>query len=273
MILKLLLSNIKNYISKLPGDLENFRMQRPKISIITVVFNDAENLESTISTIQQLTYSNLEYVIVDGGSTDGTLDVIRQNETVPDRWISEPDKGLYDAMNKGMELATGDYFWFVNAGDEPASPDVLDNLFEKDTLADVYYGETLMIHSDGREIGLRRLSPPEKLNWRHFRHGMLVSHQAFIASRKVAGKYDLRYKFSADFDWCLQALHGASEIRNTHKVLCRFREGGLTRQNIVPGLKERFRIMVRNYGLVSTILSHFVIAPRFFWFWVVNKRF
>jgi len=83
-------------------------MQRPKISIITVVFNDAENLESTISAIQKLTYSNLEYVIVDGGSTDGTLDVIRQYETVPDRWISEPDKGLYDAMNKGMELATGD---------------------------------------------------------------------------------------------------------------------------------------------------------------------
>lgn len=248
-------------------------MHKPKISIITVVFNDADNLSSTISGIRRLTYPNLEYVIVDGGSIDGTVDVIKENEAVADRWISEPDRGLYDAMNKGMQLATGDYFWFVNAGDEPASADVLDDLFEEDPLADVYYGETLMIHPDGREIGLRRLSPPDELNWRHFRQGMLVSHQAFIASRKVAGKYDLRYKFSADFDWCLQALRKAFEIRNTHKVLCRFREGGLTRQNIVPGLKERFRIMVRNYGLLSTILSHFVIAPRFFWFWAVNKRF
>lgn len=248
-------------------------MIKPKISIITVVFNGKEALLPTIKTISELTYANIEYVVVDGGSTDGTVDLIRANESVIDRWISEPDKGLYDAMNKGMKLATGDYFWFVNAGDEPASPEVLDELFLEDNFADVYYGETLLINQDGSEIGLRRLSPPKELNWRHFRRGMLVSHQAFIASREVVKKYDLRYKFSADFDWCLHALKNAPNIKNTHQVLCRFREGGLTKQNIIPGLRERFRIMVKNYGLISTLLAHFIIVPDFFWFWARNKRF
>ncbi len=248
-------------------------MREPIVSIITVVYNSADALRSTIRSIAALTSTNVEYIIVDGGSSDGTLEVINENREVIDRWISEPDDGLYDAMNKGMEMASGDYFWFINAGDEPAFPDVLEDLWRTVPFADVYYGETMVIDADGNEIGLRRLSPPEDLNWRHFRHGMLVSHQSFIASRKVAKKYDLQYKFSADFDWCLYALRNALEIRNTHKVLCRFRDGGLTRQNIVPGLKERFRIMVKHYGLISTLLAHLIIAPKFFWFWARNKRF
>lgn len=248
-------------------------MQLPKISIITVVFNGADAILPTIRSISALTYSNIEFIVVDGASKDGTVDIIKEHESLIFRWISEPDSGLYDAMNKGIDLATGDYFWFINAGDEPASPDVLNNVFESQNSADVYFGETMVINPDGSEIGLRRLSPPEKLNWRHFRRGMLVSHQAFIASRKVAKKYDLRYKFSADFDWCLYALKHASEIRNTGKVLCRFREGGLTKQNILPGLKERFRIMVRYYGLIPAVFAHFVIAPKFLWYWARNKRF
>jgi glycosyltransferase involved in cell wall biosynthesis len=248
-------------------------MQPPKISIITVVFNGADTILPTIRGISALNYPNIEYIVVDGASTDGTVDILKEYENSITKWISEPDKGLYDAMNKGMEMATGDYFWFINAGDEPASPEVLNEVFPGQETADVYYGETMLIHPDGSEIGLRRLSPPEELNWRHFRGGMLVSHQAFIASREVAKKYDLRYKFSADFDWCLYALKHASGVINTGKVLCRFREGGLTKQNILPGLKERFRIMIKNYGLISTVFAHFVIAPKFFWYWARNKRF
>ncbi|WP_462319294.1 glycosyltransferase family 2 protein [Marinilabilia sp.] len=248
-------------------------MDYPKISIITVVFNDARNLASTIQSVRKLTYPNVEYIVVDGGSADGSVEIIKENAEFISQWISEPDRGLYDAMNKGLDMATGDYLWFVNAGDEPGASGILERVFNSGNRADIYYGNTMLIDDDGREIGLRRLSPPEKLNWRHFRHGMMVSHQSFIPSRKVIKKYDLRFKFSADYDWCLYALKMASDIRNTHMVLSHFREGGLTKQNIIPGLKERFRIMVENFGLISTLAAHFVIAPKFFYFWIKNKRF
>ncbi len=248
-------------------------MHQPKVSIITVVFNGADTIEGTITSIAALAYPNVEYIIVDGGSNDGTPGIIENHQEVVSRWISRPDAGLYDAMNKGMEMATGDYFWFINSGDEPASPEILDKIFSNEVPADVYYGETMVIDADGNEIGRRRLSPPQHLSWKDFRQGMLVSHQSFIASRQVTKKYDLRYKFSADYDWCLYALKRSSNVKNTGMVLSRFREGGLTRQNILPGLKERFFIMIKYFGLMPTIAAHFRIAPRFFYFWIKNKRF
>jgi glycosyltransferase involved in cell wall biosynthesis len=248
-------------------------MHQPGISIITVVFNGIKTIEKTIKSIVALTYPNVEYIIVDGGSNDGTLDVIKQYENHISKWISEPDQGLYDAMNKGLKMAEGDYLWFINSGDEPASPDVIHKIFSDPDAPDIYYGETMLIDNGGNEIGLRRLSPPEKLTWRHFRHGMLVSHQSFIPARRVIKKYDLSYKFYADYDWCLHALKQASDIRNTGIILSRFREGGLTGQNILPGLKERFRIMTGYYGLFPTMLAHFSIAPKFFYYWIKHKRF
>jgi glycosyltransferase involved in cell wall biosynthesis len=248
-------------------------MQQPRVSIITVVYNSVNTIEDTIKSVLALTYSNVEYIVVDGGSSDGTLGIIKKYEQKIAHWSSGPDAGLYDAMNKGMEMSSGDYFWFINSGDQPASPDVLDKVFAGCSTADVYYGETMLIDEAGKEIGLRRLSPPDNLSWRDFRRGMLVSHQSFIAARKVAGKYNLSYRFSADYEWCLRTLKQATEIRNTGLILSKFREGGLTRQNIIPGLKERFRIMVKNFGLGSTIVAHFVIAPKFFGYWIRNRRF
>ncbi|MGM0377122.1 MAG: glycosyltransferase family 2 protein [Bacteroidota bacterium] len=249
------------------------KKRHPKVSIITVVFNEAASIGQTIKCVGNLTWPEVEYIVVDGGSTDGTVDVIKSYENLISKWESGPDAGLYDAMNKGMEMASGDYFWFINAGDEPASADVLDKAFEKNDDADIYYGETLLVDADGQEIGLRRLSPPSSLTWKDFRYGMLVSHQSFIAARRVSKKYDLRYRFSADYEWCLYALSHASVVCNTGLVLSKFREGGLTRQNILPGLRERFSIMVKYFGRISTIMAHFKIVPRFFWFWIKHGWF
>lgn len=246
---------------------------QPTVSIITVVYNAARDLEQTIQSIANQHYPNIEYIIVDGASTDGTLDVIKSNAAHINNWISESDNGIYDAMNKGIKMATGDYLWFMNAGDKVAEADTLSKIFENNTQADIYYGDTMMIDEDGHKIGNRRLQPPAKLNWKSFKKGMLVSHQSFIAKRNIVNLYNLTYKFSADFEWCLVALKRASKIENTQLTLSLFLDGGVTKQNIKAGLKERFKIMTQYYGLIPTLYEHLFIAIKFFWFWGKNGRF
>jgi glycosyltransferase involved in cell wall biosynthesis len=248
-------------------------MNQPRISIITIVFNGAATLEKTILSIAGQSYKNIEYIIIDGKSTDSTVDLIKKYDHVISRWVSERDDGLYDAMNKGIEFSTGDYLWFINSGDEIYSADTLQELFTKNQMADIYYGDTVMIDSQGNEIGKRRLSPPEHLQWANFLGGMVVSHQSFICSSKVAGKYNLRYRFSADYEWCLLALKNAKTICNAHQILSRFLDGGITKKNVISGLKERFRIMVEHFGLIRTICSHVVLGLKLTGFIIIHKRF
>jgi glycosyltransferase involved in cell wall biosynthesis len=248
-------------------------MKPPVISIITVVFNGVDTLERTFRSVFAQTYPYIEFIVVDGGSKDGTVDLIRRYENRLSYWVSEPDNGLYDAMNKGIGLSTGDYLWFVNSGDEIFAPSTLATLFATLPQADVYYGETVVTDKQGNIIGTRRLQPPTHLTWKHFRKGMLVSHQSFIVSRKVVGLYNLHYRFSADYEWCLLALKKSQNICNSHMVLSRFLDGGLTKKNILPGLQERFTIMVQHFGFFPTVLRHLVLGARLLWFIIRHKRF
>jgi glycosyltransferase involved in cell wall biosynthesis len=148
----------------------------PKVSIITVVFNGARFLEATIQSVINQQCKNFEYIIVDGGSTDGTLDIIHKYEKQISKWSSGTDSGLYDAMNKGIDLAIGDYLWFINAGDEIYDIEVLCKLFKDENAeADIFYGETLIIDPNGKEIGMRRQKIPEMLNWKSLKRGMVVN--------------------------------------------------------------------------------------------------
>lgn len=113
---------------------------RPLVSVVTVVYNRAQELETTLASVVNQTYGQVEYIIVDGGSTDGTLDIIKKYEDRIDFWISEPDKGIYDAMNKAIDLATGEWINFMNSGDRFAAPDAL-TFFERPFSADVVYGD------------------------------------------------------------------------------------------------------------------------------------
>lgn len=233
----------------------------PKFSIITVTYNAANVLDDTIQSIITQTYKNYEYIIIDGNSQDDTLNIIDKYKEHITKVISEPDKGLYDAMNKGIDLSTGDYLCFLNAGDALHEDDTLHcivrNLITKD-LPDIIYGETQVVDKEGHFIYMRRLRAPQKLNWKSFKNGMLVCHQAFFARRDLAIKerYDLKYKFSADFDWCIRVMKHAKRIHNSHLTIIDYLNEGMTTQNHKASLKERFRIMKKHYGLFSTVIHH-----------------
>ena len=249
-------------------------MNLPKVSVITVVYNAVELLERTIRNIRSQTYPNIEFIIIDGGSTDGTLDIINNYADLISYWISEPDKGLYDAMNKGLKAATGDFVWFINAGDLIYNKDTTALIFENtESIADIYYGDTMIVDQEYNEIGLRRLRPPENLSWKSFQKGMLVCHQSILINRKLAEPYDLDLPHSADFDWVIKALKKTNLIQNTGDILSAFLDGGQSKQTISPSLKERFRAMKNHYGLLISILNHFPIVWRFFTYYLHNKRF
>ena len=232
----------------------------PTFSIITVTYNAGAVLEDTIQSVIAQTYHHVEYIIVDGASTDNTLDIARKYRDRIARVISEPDKGLYDAMNKGIALATGDYLCFLNAGDSFHEDDTLQQIVHSlgphDTLPGVIYGDTDLVDAEGHFVRKRRLSPPETLTWKSFRQGMLVCHQAFFARRDLVEPYDLHYRFSADFDWCIRVMKKAQTLHNAHLVVIDYLDEGLTTANRRASLLERFHIMCHHYGVVSTVLHH-----------------
>lgn len=231
----------------------------PKFSVITVTYNAAGVLEDTIQSVISQTYHHVEYIIVDGASTDGTMAIVDRYRSRIHTVISEPDKGLYDAMNKGMALATGDYLCFLNAGDCFHEDDTLQQMVHTlhgTELPDVMYGNTAIVDAEGHFLRMRRLSPPDQLNWKSFRQGMLVCHQAFFAKRSLAVPYNLTYRYSSDFDWCIRVMKKAQSFHYTRLTVIDYLEEGLTTRHHRASLKERFRIMSRHYGLVSTLCYH-----------------
>lgn len=243
----------------------------PKFSIITVTYNAASVITPTLQSIAAQRYRNIEFLLIDGGSTDNTVEVARNSGVEIATLISERDKGLYDAMNKGIARATGDYLCFLNAGDSFHSPDVLqqmvDAIADKQELPDILYGETAEVDEERRFVRMRRLQAPEKLNWRSFRHGMLVCHQAFFAKRTIAPMYDLNYRLSADVDWCIRVMKVSKDIVNTHIIIVDYLQNGLSLQHHRASLIERFRIMAKHYGVIQTTLRHMWFVIR-----VVIKR-
>lgn len=246
----------------------------PKVSIITVVFNASGLLEKTILNISQLEYENKEYIIIDGASSDGTLELILNYSHLIDKWISEPDRGLYYAMNKGLEFAKGDYIWFINAGDKVYNPHILKNIFkDSKELCDIYYGDTMIIDEEDNEIGMRRLKPPKQLTARSMKNGMVVCHQSVLVKKNIAPAFDTSFSIASDYKWLLECIKNAKRICNTEQIFTYFLEGGINKSNIIRALKERFRIMVKEFGFIPVLFRHFIIAGRFFIFYFKNKRF
>lgn len=240
--------------------------KKPKFSIITVTYNAASVIEPTLQSILAQSYRNIEFLLIDGGSSDNTVELVRNSGVEIAVLVSERDKGLYDAMNKGIARATGDYLCFLNAGDSFHTPDVLEKMVasiaDREQLPDILYGETSEVNEERQFVRMRRLQAPEKLDWRSFRNGMLVCHQAFFAKREIAPPYDLTYRLSADVDWCIRVMKVSKDIVNTHIIIVDYLQNGLSLQHHRASLIERFKIMAKHYGTVQTVLRHLWFVVR-----------
>lgn len=251
------------------------------LTIITITFQAEKFLDRTLRSVEKaLTNfadpSQIEYLIIDGGSTDGTLGIARRYPFIS-HIVSEKDQGLYDAMNKGLSRASGEYVWFLNAGDEVFDDNVLKNLLASfQTDADVYYSDAMMVREDGAEVGLRsRFTPhtlPENLRWQDFALGMKVCHQAFIARKSMAPLYDYQ-NLSADIDWEIECLKNARRIEFLPYILCRYLLGGLSVQNHRRSLRDRFKVLQKHFGLLPTLVNHVRIFWRGYWFARRNGRY
>jgi glycosyltransferase involved in cell wall biosynthesis len=244
---------------------------KPILSVITVVYNNVKDIERTMLSVLGQTYAGIEYIVIDGKSTDGTLDIIdRYRDHV--KLISEKDNGIYDAMNKGLAMATGDYVIFMNSGDEFYSADTVANVFATSPDADIYYGETEMINADGESLGQRRHKAPAVFTWRSFKYGMSVSHQAIYIRRSLLEQYNPQYKLSADIEWIIRAAKKAKTIVNVNQYVAKYLVGGMSKTKHRQSLQERYDIMKKHYGLLPTVLNHVVIAFNLGWYWVRNRR-
>lgn len=245
---------------------------QPKLSVITIVYNNVKDIERTMLSVLNQTYTNIEYIIIDGVSTDGTKDVIYNYKSRLAQFISEPDKGIYDAMNKGLALATGDYVLFMNSGDEIYASETVTDVFETAASADIYYGETEMYDDQWKSLGQRRHCAPEEFNWKSFRYGMSISHQAIYIKRSIIEPFDLQYKYSADIDWIIRSAKKASSIVNTHMYVAKYLVGGISKKKHLASLKERFAIFTKYYGLVPNVINHFFIALNLLQYYVRHRR-
>ena len=240
--------------------------REPKFSIITITYNAAAAIEPTLQSVVSQTYTNYEYLLIDGGSKDDTVVKAKASGIEFAHIVSEPDNGLYDAMNKGIALATGDYLCFLNAGDAFFAPDTLQTIanaaMKEETLPDVLYGETAEVDEERNFVRMRRLRAPKELTWQSFKNGMMVCHQSFYARREIAPMYDLKYRLSADVDWCIKVMKQSKKLVNVNATVINYLQNGLSLQHHRASLKERFWIMSKHYGFLPTLGRHLWFVVR-----------
>ncbi|EKV25908.1 Glycosyltransferase [Caenispirillum salinarum AK4] len=234
---------------------------QPLVSIVTVSFNSAATIGRTIDSVRAQTYPNIEFIVIDGGSTDGTVDIIRDNADVISRWVSEPDAGIYDAMNKGVRQATGDWIHILNSDDFYADPDVLERAVPLLDPQRTNYFAMWREFDDGRR---------DLQNWAYSRWRLFVSaflpHPGLIVSREqyeAAGLYDCQYRVAADHDMILRLTRRWPGLG--HPVpLTVMAQGGFSEQNMLRSLRE-FQRMTIAHGLSSPLAQAVYWFKRVWW--------
>lgn len=248
----------------------------PLLTIITITYQAEAFIERTIQSLIRQTSQDFEYLVIDGGSKDNTVAIINQFRERINYLVSEPDKGLYDAMNKGLAAANGKYVWFMNAGDTLADDrlieDILPLLHQN---PDVIYGDAVFVNNQGIARGLRSEvtthALPAHLTWKNMWLGMVVCHQSFLAKRSIAPKY-MENNLSADIDWEIQILKKAQEIWLFPRPLSCYLEGGISNQQLKKSLLDRFLVLRTHFGLPITLMAHIIILVRGMIKIVTNKK-
>lgn len=243
-------------------------------TIITITYNAEQWIERTLKSVLMQTDKDYEYLIIDGASADSTMDIVRRYEPLFEermKHISEPDEGLYYAMNKGLQAATGDFVWFMNAGDEIYTPDTLRQIKEayakrannNTPLPDILYGKALTADATGKTIGEYHKTAPKHLTRQDLLNGLVVCHQAMLVRRDIAPLYDTAYRITADYDWVIRLTEKTENNLYIDDYLCRFLTDGLSQRRYKQSWKERFRVMHRHFGLLLTLKSHLIIAAQY----------
>lgn len=245
-----------------------------KISIITVSYNSAATIETTFQSVVNQTYGDIEYIVIDGGSTDGTLEFIKKYNKFITKWISEPDKGLYDAMNKGVKLATGDVIGLINSDDLFCDPNAIEkviDVFTNNKNLDSVYADLFYVSQNNTDKIIRKWVTGKK---KPFKYGWHPAHPTFYIKKSVYDKYglfDLSFKLAADFEIMLRFL-------DKHKIttayleepLVKMRLGGETNKsfkNIYNQNKECIRAFKKNdLKVIKILYPFFRILPKFFQF-------
>lgn len=235
----------------------------PWLSIITVCLNDCNNLIRTLQSIRDQQCDNIQSILVDGDSSDATKTVIHDYLDVITDWVSEKDQGLYDAMNKGMRMAKGEYILFLNAGDVFNHAQVISYAYTHHSTEDILYGNAIFVHEDGTYKSPRHKVLPTTLDLRSFKNGMVVCHQALFVKSSVAATYDLNYKIAADLDWAIRSIKQARNTKYLGITVCNFQAGGLSSRRRKSALLERWRILSREFGWFETLCSHLSIPLKF----------
>jgi putative colanic acid biosynthesis glycosyltransferase len=226
------------------------------VSIITVVRNDAAGLVRTMDGVAAQDYERIEYVVIDGASTDGTLDVLKKRQAEVSRWISEPDGGIYDAMNKGVRLAKGEYVCFMNAGDCFASHDAITRVFDPRPKSEFVWGDCLVETARGEEYDPALVVIPR------LHRQMTVSHQSMFTKRSslLVRPYDTAFQIAADYDFlCERILAGASWEYRPFPV-SKINDKGSSAQIFRTSIREKKQIALSRFpGKRASILFHYFV--------------
>lgn len=223
-------------------------MNQAKISVVTVVFNDAKGLKRTIKSVINQTYENVEFIIIDGGSTDGTIDVIKKYEDQTDYWVSEKDNGIYDAMNKGINASTGTWVNFMNAGDVFVDNAVVSNVnFSSFTNCALIYGKQIQNGKVLKPLDIKKL----KIGVIH------ANHQSMFFNKNMLGddlKYDLQYKIYGDYELTNKIyMKYPNQVKYINLTIADFEGGGISSIVSTQKRKDKYKILYSHYGIFGLV--------------------